>query len=155
MDFTEVALVLDALDAAGVPRWVAGGWGVAALAGRQTREHRDLDLLVEASSLSACLAVLTDLGYARETDWLPARVEYGAPGRGWVDVHPVVFDTEGNGRQAGLAGTHFDYPAECFVVGSVHGRSVACLSVDRQLEAHVGYDPRPQDLLDIATLQGL
>jgi hypothetical protein len=43
VDAADVIQVLEALDGAGVRHWVGGGWGVAALAGRQTRPHRDLD----------------------------------------------------------------------------------------------------------------
>ena len=92
--------------------WVAGGWGVAALAGGQTRTHRDLDLAVDAGTLPACLQALASLGYVPETDWLPVRVEYAAPGELWVDVHPVTFDDAGHGRQHDLDGGHFDYPPE-------------------------------------------
>jgi hypothetical protein len=64
----DVIQVLDALDAAGVRHWVGGGWGVAALAGRQTRAHRDLDLNVDAEDLDRGLAALGQLGYVPETD---------------------------------------------------------------------------------------
>ena len=60
---------------------MAGGWGVAALAGTQSRDHRDLDLAVDADDLSDCLQTLEGLGYQRETDWLPVRVEYAVAGR--------------------------------------------------------------------------
>ena len=76
----DVTEVLDRLDRAGVRHWVGGGWGVAALAGRQTREHRDLDLAIDAEDLDTCLRVLSQLGYAAETDWLPVRIELRAPG---------------------------------------------------------------------------
>ena len=59
----EVHRVLDALTSAGCPTWLAGGWGVDALAGRQTRAHRDLDLLVEAGPLDAALTALAPLRY--------------------------------------------------------------------------------------------
>ena len=110
MRFEEVARVLDALDSDGVRHWVGGGWGVAVLVGRQTREHRDLDLAVDAVDLEVCLKTLELLGYRCETDWLPVRVEYSAPGLGWVDVHPVAFDDSGHGRQQDLDGGHVDYP---------------------------------------------
>lgn len=42
----DVHRVLDLLSDADVETWVSGGWGVDALVGRQTRTHRDLDLLV-------------------------------------------------------------------------------------------------------------
>ena len=102
----DVLQVLDALDRAGVRYWVGGGWGVAALAGRQTRQHRDLDLAVNAEDLCSCLSALSDLGYAAETDWLPVRMELAAPWARWVDVHPVRFGEDGHGHQAGRDGAH-------------------------------------------------
>jgi lincosamide nucleotidyltransferase A/C/D/E len=51
-----------------------GGSGVAALAGRQTREHRDLDLAVDAGDLDTACRVLGQVGYTANTDWLPARI---------------------------------------------------------------------------------
>jgi lincosamide nucleotidyltransferase A/C/D/E len=151
----EVFDVLDPLTDAGVRWWLAGGWGVAALLGRQTREHRDVDLAVDADDLAACRQVLAELGYRPETDWLPVRVELRAPGDRWVDVHPVVFDATGHGRQAGFDGAHFDYPPEAFANGTLDGRPVTCLSVRQQLAFHAGYQPRPQDAHDIAILNAL
>jgi len=40
MHADHVTEVLDGLDRAGVRYWVGGGWGVVALTGLQTREHR-------------------------------------------------------------------------------------------------------------------
>ena len=91
----DVIAVLDALEGAGVSCWIGGGWGVVTPAGRQTREHRDLDLAVDAQDLLSCLAVLGDLGYVAETDWLPVRIELAAAGDRWVDVHPVSFAEAG------------------------------------------------------------
>lgn len=155
MIFDEVREVLDALDAAGVRHWIGGGWGVAALVGRQTREHRDLDLAVHADDLDTCLHALGRLGYVAETDWLPVRIEVRAPGDRWVDVHPVAFDDAGHGRQAGLDGGHFDYPPAAFTTGTLAGREINCLSTAQQLAFHHGYPPRPQDLHDIALLRAL
>jgi hypothetical protein len=45
---SDVLAVRDVLSRAGCRTWVGGGWGVDALAGRQTRPHRDLDLAVDA-----------------------------------------------------------------------------------------------------------
>ena len=155
MPVDEVHRVLDTLTAAGCRTWIAGGWGVDALVGRQTRPHRDLDVLVEAACLDAALEALTEIGYEVETDWLPIRVEVAAPGQRWVDLHPVVFDHDGHGVQAGPDGTTFDYPAACLVTGSLDGRRVGCLSVDRQIEAHTGFEPREVDRADLALLRSL
>jgi lincosamide nucleotidyltransferase A/C/D/E len=151
----DVIAVLDMLDGAGVRHWVGGGWGVAALTGRQTREHRDLDLAVDARDLERCWPVLGQLDYAAETDWLPVRMELRAPGARWVDVHPVHFDADGHGRQPDLDGGHFDYPPSAFTTGSIGGRTVPCLSAEQQQRFRTGYEHRRQDIHDLAELDAL
>ena len=151
----QAVLVCSRLTDAGVRYWLAGGWGVDALFGRQTRSHRDLDLLVDARDEALTLEVLADLGYAVETDRRPVRVEVARPGSGWVDVHPVVFDAEGNGVQAGPDETEFHYPAEIFTTGRLGGIVVGCVSAAAQRTAHEGYPPRPQDVHDLALLATL
>jgi hypothetical protein len=88
-------------------------------------------------------------GYRVETDWRPVRVELVRAGVGWVDVHPVVFDEDGHGRQAGFDGVHFDYPPSAFDTGSLGEIQVACLSRQQQPIFHTGYEPRSVDLLDV------
>jgi lincosamide nucleotidyltransferase A/C/D/E len=151
----EAVRVMTALEDAGCPVWVEGGWGVDALAGRQTRAHRDLDLAVDATQEALVLAVLERLGYAVETDWRPVRVELAAPGRGWVDVHPVALDDEGNGIQSGLNGERFLYPAGEFVTGTIAGRTVGCISARQQISWRSGYDLRNVDRQDLAVLRRL
>jgi lincosamide nucleotidyltransferase A/C/D/E len=148
----DVIEVLGALDRDGVRHWVGGGWGVVALTGRQTREHRDLDLAVDRDDLDTCLATLRALGYAVETDWLPVRTELRASGARWVDVHPVSFDADGLGRQRDLDGGYFEYPPDAFTMGTIAMRPVHCLSVGQQRRFRTGYELRPQDLHDLAEL---
>jgi lincosamide nucleotidyltransferase A/C/D/E len=155
MPVSEVLAVLRALDETGC--WVAveGGWGVDALAGRQTRPHRDLDLDIDATQERASLRLLQEMGYTIETDWRPTRVELVAPGRGRVDVHPLTFDAEGNGIQAGLHGERYLYPAASFVTGQIDGQTVRCLSGKQQIEWHSDYELRESDHADLAVLQRL
>jgi lincosamide nucleotidyltransferase A/C/D/E len=151
----QVLAVLDALADAGCRAWVAGGWGVDALVGRQTRPHRDLDLALTAPHEPAALDALEALGFSVETDWRPIRVELAAAGARRVDLHPVVFDAAGHGHQADLDGGHFDYPRDAFAHGSIAGRTVACLSLQQQVRFHTGYEPREVDPHDIALLHRL
>ncbi len=155
MDAGDVLAVLDALAAAGARAWVGGGWGVDALVGRPTRRHRDLDLALAAQDEDAALRALAGLGYVVETDWRPVRIELRAPHERWVDLHPVVFDAAGHGRQEGLDGAWFAYPAGCFTTGRVGGRAVPCLGVAQQLRFHEGYEHRDADRHDVALLRGL
>ena len=155
MGASDVLPVLDALARAGCRTWVGGGWGVDALAGRQTRAHRDLDLAVDADDEAAAIGALGVLGFGVETDWRPVRVELIAEPSRWVDLHPVVFDADGSGRQADVEGGHFEYPRGCFTVGLIGGIAVPCLSVAQQLRFHAGYEPRDNDRHDLALLHSL
>lgn len=155
MLWDEVLEVLDALERAEVRHWVAGGWGIDALVGAQTRPHRDLDLMVDANDHEACMTTLAGLRYSIETDWLPLRVEVAADGDRWVDVHPVKFDVQGNGLQGDPDGTHFRYPPTAFTIGRISGRQVPCASAAQQETAHSGYELRPQDEHDLRQLATL
>jgi lincosamide nucleotidyltransferase A/C/D/E len=154
MQLSEVFRVLYALAEAGVACWLEGGWGVDALVGRQTRPHRDVDIDIDASQEPLALRVLTSLGYQIETDWRPNRVELSAAS-GRVDVHPLLFDPDGNARQPGLNGVFHDFPNAYFVTGKLAGRPVGCFSVEAQLRFHTGYDLRPEDAHDLRHLSTL
>ena len=124
--------MLAALDAVGLRAWVAGGWGVDALVGRQTRVHRDLDLALDVThaTLERALSALETLDYCVETDWRPSRVELAAPSARWVDLHPVVFDDQGTGWQANIDDLPpFRYPPHAFTCGLINGSAIRCLSV--------------------------
>ncbi|MGW2401818.1 nucleotidyltransferase domain-containing protein [Kitasatospora sp. NPDC001664] len=155
MNITDLFDVLDALHSTEAPCWVAGGWGVDVLVGRQTREHRDLDLALDATREAAAITALAAHGYRIETDQRPARVELAAPGRRWVDLHPVHFDTTGAGRQSDLHDGYFHYPREAFATGTLRGRTIPCLSAARQLTFRTGYTLREVDHHDIALLHTL
>jgi lincosamide nucleotidyltransferase A/C/D/E len=151
----EVLAVLDALRSAGCRVWVSGGWGVDVLFGRQTRKHRDLDLAIEQTGLTPGLTALATLGYLVETDWLPVRIEVHRAGRGRVDLHPIAFDQQGDGVQAGFEGQNFRYPNRSFVHGTLNGRVVGCISAELQLTFRQGYELREVDRHDLALLHSL
>ena len=155
MESRDVLLVVSALSRARVRHWIAGGWGVDALLGRQTRAHRDLDLAIDADAETAVFGALQNLGYAVETDQRPARAELAAPGARWVDLHPVRFDKSGTGHQADLSGGSFVYPPTAFATGVLAGVPVSCLSAAQQLRFRAGYALRDVDRHDIALLKSL
>ena len=145
--------VLDSLERAGVVAWIGGGWGIDALVGHQTREHRDLDLMYRIEDDPRIREVLTAAGYVSETDWWPVRVEFRGPS--FVDIHPLAFAPGGSATQAGLDGARFDYPASAFVHGTIAGRRVGCLSAEQQRLFHSGYELRGIDHADLAALDGV
>ena len=152
MRFSQIERVLDALDARSVRCWVAGGWGVAALVGRQSRPHRDLDLVIDHEDLDTCRSVLEGLGYTVATDWLPTRIELALPPDAWVDVHPLRFQQGGRASLPLPDGTAMDYPPGAFTTGRLRGRPIPCLSAEQQRAVHRGYEPKDNDLHDLAQL---
>jgi lincosamide nucleotidyltransferase A/C/D/E len=150
-----VTEVMEALDHAGVRAWLAGGWGVDALLGEQTRPHQDLDLVFDADQDGELRAVaaLEALGFqvmGREpvrTHWWSERIALSDDQGHVVDLHPV------SGAQFTAAlHSHSDAP---FAAGRVAGRSVSCLSSSVQLRLHEGYDDATDaDRADVALLRG-
>ena len=146
--------LLDLLAADGVQVWLDGGWGVDALLGAQHREHDDVDLVVRRSDLDRLRQALLPYGFAVAEDHLPTRLVLRTEAGEQVDLHPVVFDAQGDGWQAGAAadGSDCRYPADGFTTGQVDGRVVPCLGPRVQLEHHSGYSPRPHDVQDVLRL---
>jgi lincosamide nucleotidyltransferase A/C/D/E len=151
---------LDALSAAGVSAWVAGGWGVDALEGRGTRAHRDLDLVIDRADERHALAALAERGYCNpevsvvEGALLPRRIlVHTAAGRA-IDVHPVELRSWLALDVAALMDLGSDPAGAAFAEGVLGGRPVACLSRALQLRAHQGYKHRETDLHDLDVLSG-
>ncbi len=62
MDSRTLVAVIGLVEADGIDVWLDGGWGVDALLGHQTREHDDLDLVVELDHTSRIIEQLAGLG---------------------------------------------------------------------------------------------
>lgn len=149
----EVLRVLDHLTAAGIRVWVDGGWGVDALVGQQTRHHADLDLALPLVDGDRALRGLAALDYHVVNDELPTRVDLWADDDRQVDLHPLVFDTNGNGLQQLQDGSFGTYGADGLRgEGRIAERRVACLTPDLQIRFHRGYTPDDDDRHDVRLL---
>lgn len=135
---------------------VAGGWGVDALVGAQSRPHRDLDVLVQAEFVEAITNRLLDEGFVVTTDWLPVRVEMSDLRRDrHVDIHPIFDDSDAGWWQHGLDDAKFECSADDLTVGRIGDTPVRCLSAARQRDLHTGYPHRGEDAHDVALLHRL
>ena len=155
-----VPSVLEALHDAGVSAWLVGGWGIDALVGEQTRQHRDLDIVFNArgDAEQSAVSALADIGFKfvkREAVpgsdpgcWLSTRLVMADDAGRLVDLHPVEFPLV---VASGTEERKFS-PQEAFVTGSVSGRPVLCLSAPLQLALHEGYEARDIDREDISRL---
>ena len=152
MKSTDVLGILDTLSEADV--WIGGGWGIDALLGEQTREHRDLDLMHREEQEPVLLEALGKAGFEETVDWRPIRFVHTHPDGREIDLHPLVFHPDGSARQASPQPDEpFVYPADCFVTGVIEGRVVPCLSAEQQVYFHQGYEPTERDLHDMARLR--
>jgi lincosamide nucleotidyltransferase A/C/D/E len=132
--------------------WVAGGWGVDALMGRQTRRHRDLDMIVGANQreVDAMIAALADLGLHYLAQRRSRRSI--APRRLWladsaghsVDLLPVDLDVAPFRAAEGE-------PA-AFGIGVIAGEQVPCVSAALQVQHHRHYQQRSTDRHDMNLL---
>ena len=91
MTEADVVEVLGWLGEREIAVWLDGGWGVDALVGEQTRDHKDLDLIVRDDHVSRISDVLHEHGFRLSRGvqgGFVLRVERGHV----VHVHPVRFD---------------------------------------------------------------
>jgi lincosamide nucleotidyltransferase A/C/D/E len=150
----DVIAVVRLLERARCPVWIDGGWGVDALLGRQTRLHADLDLAIALADVPAAKDILTTvLGYRVAQDEMPTRLELRDRQDRRIDLHPLVFDAQGNGRQQLQDGSWGMYSSSGLAgSGSIDGYHVRCLSPDLQLQFHLGYEPDEDDRHDVELL---
>ncbi len=138
----------------GIDIWIDGGWGVDALLGRQTRNHGDIDIVVEKSELERMFEILGSKGFKNvpRDDSRAWNFVLGDDDGREIDVHVIVFDENGNGIYGPLENGQM-YPAYAFEgVGLINGQEVKCLSPEYQLESHLGYELRDVDYEDVRNL---
>ena len=148
-------LILDLLERLGIPYWVDGGWGVDLLLGRQSREHRDVDIDFDGRFTEVLLHTLQERGYVITTDWSPCRLELQHPEMGYLDIHPLAVNADGSAKQADLEGGWYHLEACWFSSAVFEGREVPCISAEAQRIFHSGYELREKDVFDLQSLERL
>jgi lincosamide nucleotidyltransferase A/C/D/E len=88
MTGADVVEILGWLDVASADVWLDGGWGVDALVGEQTREHKDLDLIVRDAHVSRMREALATHGFAQVEGGVPQSFILADERGREVDVHP-------------------------------------------------------------------
>lgn len=155
MTASEVVDLLDVLDAAKIDYWVAGGWGVDALLGEQTRLHNDIDLLVRFETLPDVERLLTDRGFRRadESEWPAFLILRDEDGR-QVDLYIVQFDEHGECWQqfSPKRWDHFS-AQELSGSGRILDHPVRCLSPEGQFRQFLGYEWRETAVHDLNRLR--
>lgn len=164
-ELTELLRVCAALGNEDLIYWVAGGWGLDALVGCETRRHGDLDFVLDgyAENLPKVATLLTGLGYERKkplggTLWFPnAEVYEDARGHhievlniNWEVLYlaetllipPPIGETDESGERA--RATPFILQ-QCAATGELDGVRLPVLSIAAQRLFHYGYQRRQED----------
>ena len=160
------------LEESGVPVWLDGGWGIDALLKRETREHRDLDLIIPVECLSAVESVLGDVGFLKDDrqTLMPAKFVLSNSEGLQIDLHPVTLKPDGSAEHIDFDDTSNFYTfvhsaAGLSGVGMIDGRVVRCTTGAEQIRQKVErrYSPWRQhrirangvsaDLEDVISLQ--
>jgi lincosamide nucleotidyltransferase A/C/D/E len=136
----------------GIRVWLDGGWGVDACLGTQTRNHGDLDIVIEERHLSAARRALEARGYVPvpRDDTCPWNFVLGDEAGHEIDFHVITLNEEGDG----IYGPGGDvYPAEAMTgTGSIGDRHVSCISPEWLVRFHVGYAIDEYDFADVSAL---
>jgi len=156
--------VIAATEAANIPAWLFGGWGLDARIGRITREHGDVEFWVERIHAERSKAVLVDAGATALTTQPPEEAcEFT-----WDDVpfSTAYFDRKPDGSSSQLLGRWSDwlFPPGSFGAepGTLDGTPVLAMSASGMLAMkeqfpHLrnGRPWRQKDIGDIEILRGL
>ena len=154
MSAADVIEVLDLLDSAGIDCWLEGGWGVDALLEEQTREHDDIDMVVELDKVPLMFEILGGHGFTLVHGSPPKNFVLGDGRDRRVDVHPVRFDERGRGLYIMDNGETWPFPAQGFTGrGTILKRPVKCMSPEVQVICHSDYELDDDDRRDMQALR--
>jgi lincosamide nucleotidyltransferase A/C/D/E len=154
----DVLKVVSALEADAVPFCLAGGWGVDALAGRQTRSHDDLDVVIDnyEEDLQRAIDLLAPLGFKlvasyERRAWMPKNTVLEDDTGRRVDLDSLNWNllTREFGSPGADGSARKEIEPRIFSEGTVGGRRVPCLSADVQLLYHTLFElslPHKQDV---------
>ena len=151
----DLMTIINLLENANIKYWIDGGWGVDILAGKQTRNHRDIDVNFDAQHTERLLNLLFEYGYKIDTDWKPVRIELYSEKYGYLDIHPFILNEDGTSKQADLKGGFYEFEKDFFSNAIFEGKTISCISLKGQKIFHSGYELRDKDKQDIAVLESI
>jgi lincosamide nucleotidyltransferase A/C/D/E len=147
MEAEEVIALYTLFEKNGITVWIDGGWGVDALLGEQTRQHKDLDIAIQSKDVVKLQRILHDKGYKKfreDSIWnIVFRDEKGCE----IDYHAFVVDENGDIIDGIM------YPPQSLIgTGVINGYTVKCIEPKHMIEFHSGYELKEKDFQDVSAL---
>ena len=154
--------IVEILSAHDIPFYIAGGWGVDALAGRQTRSHDDLDVVVDdyETHIQKALAAFEADGFSILSDytrraWMPRSLTMMNMAHVRMDLVSLNWRilAEAFGPDGASAEDRASFVDKVFTTGTIGGRRVPCLAADVQLLYHSLFELRAPMKGDVSVLR--
>jgi len=158
----DIIWIIELLHKNGIFIWLTGGWGIDALLGYQTRDHKDLDILLLREDIVGVNEILKKAGYHLKELWSENRKVIDKQGN-QIDTAFVLHDS--SGREIDIHAFHYEgeqvipdwddtegiqiTKAGLEHTGSIAGVKVCCVSPQLQFLFHTGYtlpDYQVQDM---------
>jgi lincosamide nucleotidyltransferase A/C/D/E len=152
MEAQTVLSIYNSLEELGVPIWIDGGWGVDALLETQTRDHNDLDIVVEQRHVLHLRDFLKDYREIKLEIARPHNFVLADPSSNEIDVHVIEIDQVGNGIYGPPEKGEMYPRASLTGVGKIDGQTVRCISAEWTLKFHSGYELKDKDYRDMSAL---
>jgi 2'-5' RNA ligase len=169
-DFEELERVCAELDKGDLTYWIAGGWGVDALVGSETKRHGDLDIVLDSfdENITTVDQIVVRFGYKRQaplggTIWFPKDAVY-EDGRGHrievlgIDWQRIEDAANANRSETDAKTSIGKKPSSPSVLarftttGRLGEKTLPVLSQDAQRILHTGYQRRREDVFADAIL---
>ena len=133
----------------GVVVWIAGGWGVDALVGYQTRPHNDVDFFIQKKDKTVFTELLVSSGYEENTEYnIEDNPIWCNTLNGIVDLHLFEFAETGT-----WSIQNQKFPSDIFNgKGTIGGIAVRCMTAEAQVKYRYGYELREKDAVDVLLL---
>ncbi len=134
--------------------WIDGGWAVDALLEKQTRPHKDLDIVIQQKDVEKLQQVLQEQAYkdVPQDDTGPWNFVLGDNSGHLIDVHVIELDAAGHGIYGPKERNVF-YPASSLSgEGMIEGTKIRCISADYMVQSRTGYQWQEKDFKDVQAL---
>lgn len=123
-----------------------GGWGVDALIGHQTRQHEDIDVVVNKENAVELKEILFVEGYHEIIRHDSGPLNYVLQDDKGHQIEVCTYFKDADGYHVFAED---EVLQNLITEGSIGGQKVKCVSADCQLKFHTGYDLDEQDYLDM------
>lgn len=152
MEAQTVLSIYNSLERFGVRIWVDGGWGVDALLEYQTRDHNDLDIVIELKDVQQLRDLFSHFKEIKLEIARPHNFVLADKTGNEIDVHVIEIDQHGDGIYGPKTNGEM-YPAASLTgIGNIGGQRVRCISAEWSLKFHSGYELKEKDYRDMSAL---